>query len=275
MEDRRYPGFVIENEGQVATVRMLPNSPISEIDATTPGHHWELGAIFSDLRGDNSVRVVVLTGAEDGAFMIPPPSDYYTSPEGKRLRNDPLRIWHIFTGIVRCHEAMAALEKPIVARVNGDAIGFGSSIMFACDLIVARDDARIADHHLGVGEVEPYGPPYGMVPGDGGMALVPLYMTPAKAKEYLMLATEYRARDLAQAGIINYAVPPSELDTTVNDLVERLLKRPAYALAWTKRVTNRRVVEHLNLTLDAGAAYEMVAFHQMERQGWVDRKTLE
>ena len=73
--------------------------------------------------------------------------------------------------------------------------------MFASDIIVAREDARIADMHMGMGEVEPFGPPYGIVPGDGGAALVPLYMTPARAKEYLMLARAYGAGELARLGI--------------------------------------------------------------------------
>ncbi len=75
-------------------------------------------------------------------------------------------------------------------------------------------------------------------------------------------------------GAINAAVPAEELDAAVDDMVRRLLKRPAYLLAWTKRVTNRRVVEQLNMTLDAGAGYEMVGFLQIERQGWKDRLEL-
>jgi enoyl-CoA hydratase len=71
---------------------------------------------------------------------------------------------------------------------------------------------------------------------------------------------------------INYAVPRDRLDSTVEALVQRLLKRPAYALAWTKRVANRRVVEQLNATLDAGAAYEMVSFLQLERAGWQQQR---
>jgi enoyl-CoA hydratase/carnithine racemase len=99
-------------------------------------------------------------------------------------------------------------------------------------------------------------------------------MSPAKAKEYLFLAKPYTGRELADAGIINYAVPTAELDGVVGDMVERLLKRSAYALAWTKRTANRHVVQQLNLTLDAAAAYEMVNFLQIERLEGHDPKTL-
>jgi hypothetical protein len=61
----------------------------------------------------------------------------------------------------------------------------------------------------------------------------------------------------------------------VDDIVGRLLKRSAYALAWTKRVANRHLMAQLDMTLDAGAAYELVNFHQIEKMDWVDRKILD
>jgi enoyl-CoA hydratase/carnithine racemase len=96
-------------------------------------------------------------------------------------------------------------------------------------------------------------------------------MPPALAKEYLLLGRQFRAAELARLGIINYAVPASRLDATVDGLVERLLKRPAYGLAWAKRIANRRVVNHLNLTLDAAAAYEQLHLMQTEKLGWKDQ----
>ena len=85
-----------------------------------------------------------------------------------------------------------------------------------------------------------------------------------------MLRRTFSGRELADMHLINRAVPAGELDATVDDFVRRLLQRPAYALAWTKRVVNRHVVEQLNRTLDAGAAFEMVTFLQAERAGFAD-----
>jgi enoyl-CoA hydratase/carnithine racemase len=116
--------------------------------------HWELYEILNQLRVDNSVRVVVLSGVRDGQFWVPVP------PGGDggagHVRQNAKRLWKASTGIVRLHQTMAELDRPIVAKVNGDAFALGSSIVFACDLIVAREDARIADTHLAMGEVEPY-----------------------------------------------------------------------------------------------------------------------
>ena len=265
----KYKTVKVELKEQVATITISNVQTLPKPGERSPNQHWELGQLFGDLRGDNRVRVIVITGPGEGIFHAGPRSRY-----GTPTPRDQSNEWLNFGGIRRVHQEMAESEKIIVAKVNGDAVGFGQSLVFASDLIVAREDAIIADFHLGMGEIEKYGPPdFGVVPGDGGCALIPLFMSPAKAKEYLLLGKQYTAAEMARMGIINYAVPPSQLDATVDDIVTRLLKRSTYGLAWAKRVANRRVVHHLNMTLDAAAAYEQVNFLQLEKWGWKEKKT--
>ena len=131
------------------------------------------------------------------------------------------------SAIIRCHQTLAEMEKPVVGKINGDAVGFGQSMAFACDIIVAREDAVFMDHHMGgvretvdeSGNVRQMGHEFSNVPGDGGLALIPLLMPLPRAKEYLMLAEPYKATDLAELGIINHAVPAAELDAKVDDIV--------------------------------------------------------
>jgi len=266
---KTYETCAVEIEGPVATVTIVAPRTLT---GGTSDLHWDLGEVFSDLRGENAVRVVVLTGSH-GEFYKPMPPEFYDRPELRGYVSDPERAWKTFTGVVRTHQAMAELEKPIVGKVNGDAYGFGSSLAFACDLIYAAEGARFVDIHLGMGEADA-GPRFGIVTGDGGSALVPLFMSPAKAKEYLMLAKEYSGGELAAMDVINAAYPAAELDGAVAEVVERLLRRSAYALAWTKRTINRRIADTLNMTLDAAAAYEMVNFLQLDRLGGEDPLTL-
>jgi enoyl-CoA hydratase/carnithine racemase len=89
-----------------------------------------------------------------------------------------------------------------------------------------------------------------------------------------MLARGFTAEELEERGVINYAVEADKLDGVVADLVKRLLARPAYPLAWAKRVANKHVIHQLNLTLDAGVGYQMIGMAQLEMQGWEDRLTL-
>ena len=265
----RYQTMEIEKADGVAVIRMVSRAADFRGQANPVD---ELGDIFNRLRDDDSVRVVVLTGAQDGQFL-----GAYPTEAKRRAVNNPATVWRATMGIVRCYQAMTEIEKPIVARVNGDAVGLGQAFMLACDIIVAREDAMFSDLHLGMGQVvpawsdSPVGPAFGLAPGDGGGALIPLYMGPAKAKEYVMLSLECTAREWADANIINHAVPMEQLDSVVDDIVQRLLQKSAYALAWTKRVLNRHVAAQLNLTLDAGAAYEFINFLQAETLGSDDR----
>lgn len=277
---REYGSLDILRRAEVVEIRMLPlretltQNPPADVHVDLPG-------ALEELRIDDSVRVIVLTGAREGEFQVPPPSDYYTSPRATDRLGDPYGIWHVMTGVIRCCQVMTEIEKPIIAKVNGDAIGFGQSLMLACDLIIAREDARIADAHLGMAEVTTsqgrnVGLPFGTVPGDGAGTLIPLFMPPTKAKEYMMLSVVYSATDLADMGIVNRAVPYSELETVTEDVITRLLKRSAFALAWTKRVLNRSVAQQVNATADAAIAYEALNFSQIQRLGYAgDPKSLQ
>ena len=270
------PHFTIKRDGQVAELWTRPANGMSAAEkqaARGIPSALALANLLDAFRADDGIRVIVIHrgGAHHGGHT----TQRYESAEWKAHHNDPVNIWRTFSGIVRLHEVMASIEKPIVAQVEGDLIGGGCYIALSADLIVAREDAIFADHHLAMGRHDPVGPPFGLVPGDGGVALAPLFFSPPVAKEFLMLGRGFSAKELAARGAINYAVPAEQLDAVVADLVAQLLLRPAYPLAWAKRVANRHVIDQLNRTLDAGAAYEMIGLSQLERLGWTDKKTLD
>lgn len=250
-------------DGPVATIEIIPPMQVKG----GADLHWELGGVLDRLRSDTSVRVIVLTGTDDEFYVLPDKA-VFENPASWAKRANPDGAWQTFMGIIRVHQLMAEIEKPIVAKMNGHATAFGCSLVLPSDLIVAAEDAELVDIHLGMGEIDGHpGPGFGLVAGDGGSSLAPLYMSPAKAKEFLMLSTPYSGRELADAGVINKAVAREELDDAVADMVDALLRRSAFALAWTKRTANRRIAEVLNMSLDAGAAYEMVNFLQLSRLG--------
>ena len=269
---KTYRALTLERDGQVATIRMKPLREAFQLDPPAD-LHIEMPDALEELRTDDSVRVIVITGERDGEFLVTPPVEYYTSARAEARLADPYGAWRVGLGVVRCCQVMTEIEKPIVARVNGDAIGLGQSLFFLSDLIVAREDAIISDVHLGMGEVtnsdgDAVGLPFGVVPGDGAGSLAPLFMTPTQAKEYLMLSPATTAAELAAMHIVNRAVPLADLDRVTDDIVSRLLRRSAFALAWTKRVVNRRVAAQLNLTLDASIAYEQLNLAQIKLLGY-------
>lgn len=275
----RYRALEIVRQGQVATVRLFPQTYLMSLKPPADVHQ-ELGPALNELRTDHAIRVVVITGAEDGEFMVARRTEDYAGPNLRRMLNEPTSAWKTFMGIVHVHQVMSEMEKPIIARVNGDAIGFGQSIVFSCDLAIAWEDAKLCDIHLGMGEAtvttgRHVGPPFGTVPGDGAGSVLPLLLPLPLAKQYLWLSEEWTAADFAKLGIINQAVPRGQLDEAVDRLVRSLLKRSSFALAWSKRILNRQLADQLNRTLDASVAYEMVNLLQIERLGYEDPRKLD
>jgi enoyl-CoA hydratase len=247
-----YNTIKVTKANQVATITLQAANRTSRT-----GPHVEIGAAVSELRFDNEVRVVIITGDENGFFL--PPKD---SP--KASGHTPGLDWDLTQGMQRTYQAMLEIEKPIIAKVNGNAIGFGSSIVFACDLIIAAEDAVFCDHHLGMGRTIQGGRgDFGSVPGDGGTVFVPLHMTPCKAKEYLWLSTELTGAELARQGTINAAVPASQLDALVDDYASRLLLRTPHSLALAKRAANKHYVERFNRVYDLAWSYELLNFYQL------------
>ena len=275
----RYRALEIHREGQVATIRLYAQTYLMSLKPPADIHQ-EIGPALNELRTDHAIRVIVITGAEDGEFMVARRTEDYAGPNLRRMLNEPTSAWKTFMGIIQAHQAMAEIEKPIIAKVNGDAMGFGQSLVFSCDLAVAWHDAKFCDIHLGMGDAtvtmgRHVGPPFGTVPGDGAGSVLPLLLPLPLAKQYLWLSEEWTAADFAKLGVINQVVPREQLDEAVDRLVQSLLKRSSFALAWSKRILNRQLADQLNRTLDASVAYEMVNLLQVERLEYDDPRKLD
>ncbi len=257
----------IVRKGQVATIELKRmEKHIRELMRTEKRggaqRASEVARALTELRNDDEIRVIVITGKED-VFTIPPSSYGHHGNPG----ND----WDIMSGVTKAVEAMCTIEKPVIAKVNGHAVGFGANLVLACDFIIAREDAIIADHHMSAGDLVIDGQMVGsadhcMVTGDGGTVFAPLKMPLAMAKEYLMLARPFTAKELATMGVVNYAVPASELDAKTDEIAQRLLKRNAYALAMTKRILNKQAMAQFNQSHDASLAYEFLNFYMQTPQ---------
>jgi len=254
-----YNTIIVQCDGPVATIQFKTPLMVHDKNGMPPRPPVlrELGMAVNTLRFDNTNRVIVITGKDD-VFMSPAAS--HPNMRG----HTPGADWDTMQALQFTLQQMIEAEKPIVAKVNGLAKGFGSSLVFACDFILASEDAVFCDHHLGMGDGDP---PLGhagagIVPGDGGTAFVPLHMSPPLAREFLWLGKQFTGRELFERGSINAAVSRGELDETVDAMVAALLRRPPYALAMAKRAFNKTQVERFNLVFDLSWAYEMMNFTQ-------------
>jgi enoyl-CoA hydratase len=260
-----YEMIRLERRDQVATITL---GRIDQDDAPPPmsrGVHMpaEVADVINDLRGDQNSRVIVFTGREN-VFLYPPTKFPW--------HGHPGRDWEVMTSMGRALENLIGSEKVTISKLNGPALGFGATLTLACDFIVASDEAAIAYHHLSMGELELQGAIRGRHPsgtgkacGDGGMVFMPLHLPLNLAKKAMMLGEPLSAKELHAHGLIYAAGPRKQLDAATDNLVERLLKRHAYGLAWTKRVLNQRLRDSFNMAFDAGIAYEFLSnYMQMD-----------
>jgi enoyl-CoA hydratase len=267
--------WTIKKDGQVATIKFdVVQKPLDQFIE----HHMSLGLALEKVRFDDEVRVVVITGRDDGMFELgPTPGEtepYPTSvldpgsrPGGPGSVRGP---WSLTQGIERTFQALALMEKPVVGRLNGDAYGFALHAMWGCDIIIAQEDVICCDNHLSMHPTLPWG----ISAGDGAFGFMPLFMTPTKLKEFLLLGRRWTAKQLAELNLINYAVPADELDAKVDEIVQEFLARPIGALVRTKRAANKRLIEQLNLTLDYSWHAENMDLWEAAATNWKQDYTL-
>lgn len=148
------------------------------------------------------------------------------------------------------------IEKPVIARVNGHAVGLGATIALFCDVVFAAESARIGDPHVAVG----------LVAGDGGAVIWPQLVGFARAKEFLMTGELLPAARAAEIGLINHAVPDEELDARVDAFCDRLLAGATNAIRWTKVTVNLELKRIAHALMDPGMAYETLSVHGDEHR---------
>ena len=146
--------------------------------------------------------------------------------------------------------SMLDLEKPLICRLNGHAVGLGATLALMCDVIFAADNAKIGDPHVALG----------LVAGDGGAAIWPQRIGFGRAKEYLMTGDAIAAVEAERIGLINHVVTDAELDVRVAAFAKRLADGPLQAIKYTKVSANIGLKQLAHTILDTSLAYEMMTF---------------
>jgi enoyl-CoA hydratase len=237
MDYQSYSNLAVTRDGSVVTVTLNRPEVRNCIDA---GLHAELGRIFSDLDMDDECHVVILTGS-GGYFCAGGDLRWVLS-----LHSDPVKSSAGIRTDRRIQNSLLDLEKPIIAKVRGPAIGLGCSLALFCDFVYATPDATFADPHISVG----------LVAGDGGAVIWPQLIGYARARRYLLTGDAIRGTAAADIGLITEAVADEELDSCVDALAERLVSGAGYAIRWTKASINAGLKVTANAVIDRAAAFE-------------------
>jgi 2-(1,2-epoxy-1,2-dihydrophenyl)acetyl-CoA isomerase len=145
------------------------------------------------------------------------------------------------------------LEKPTLAAVNGVAAGLGAHLAYACDLVLAADEARFIEVFVR----------RGIAVDAGGAFLLPRHVGLHKAKELVYFGDDLSAADAERLGLVNKVVPAAELERTAREWAERLAKGPTFALGLSKRLLNRSLHSDLE-TCFAEEAFTQALVAQSE-----------
>jgi enoyl-CoA hydratase len=241
----RYECMKIEVADKVATVTL--NRPEAR-NAINQKLIRELRSIWDDLADDHAVSAVVLTGAGDFFSVGGDVKAMSERPGGDVLEagevHDPMISRR---GVTRQLE----LDKPIIAAINGDAIGLAATHALLCDITVMAEDARIGDTHVSR---------VGLVAGDGGTVIWPLLVGINKAKEFLIRGTLLNGKEAERIGLVNHLAPRAEVLAKARAIAVELANGPTWAIRWTKLSINQVIKERVNLLLEASMALEQVTF---------------
>lgn len=240
MKFSHYTRLKFARDGRILTVTITGQPPVNAVDDAM---HDDLEHVFADLQHDPDSDLIILTGSGK-AFCAGGDFDWF-----QRQVDEPARFRGIAHAGKKIISDMLALEKPIICRLNGAAAGLGASLALLCDVIIADETALIGDPHVKVG----------LVAGDGGAIIWPQLIGFARAKEYLLTGELLRAKQAAEIGLINYAVPAADLDAKVADMAARILANPRWAVRWTKNAVNIALRDLHNKITDAAIGYEVAS----------------
>ncbi|MEE8471161.1 MAG: enoyl-CoA hydratase [Dehalococcoidia bacterium] len=231
-----YERLVVQKEGHIATVTL--NRP-KVGNAFDFGAMEEIDHVFRDnLDKDSDVRAVILTGAGD-YFCTGLDLTMFASSEPQvdvasaRVQDETEQVPWGKGSIVGAVAVMKSMGKPVIAAVNGPAVGLGCSLALACDIRIASDRAR-----FGMMFVK-----RGLAPDTGGSFTLPRIVGFAKATELLLTGDTIDASEAQRIGMVSTVVPHDELMTCARELVQKIAKYPPLAVAITKEALNRSVAE--------------------------------
>ena len=204
-----------EEGGTVA--RVLINNPrkLNTLNSTLMG---DFVRVFEELAGEKDMRAVVLTGVGEKAFIGG--ADIH-----EMAALNPHTAREFITHLHRCCNAVRELPVPVIARIQGYALGAGLELAASCDLRIAAESAQLGMPEVKLG-----------IPSVIEAALLPSLVGWGRAREILLLGETFSAAKAADWGLIQRAVPPEELDTAVEHVIQALLNAGPNAIRLQKKL---------------------------------------
>lgn len=225
------PNVLVSFEGAVAIVKMNRPKALNALNSETL---TELSEIFRSLENNDAVSVIVITG-EGKAFVAGADISEMAELSAEAARNFARLGQNVFTQIERC-------VKPVIAAVNGFALGGGCELSLACDLRLASENAKFGQPETGLG----------ITPGFAGTQRLPKAVGVAKAKELIYTSAVIGAEEALRIGLVNHVYPLEQLMEEAMKMAAKIAGNGQLAVRYSKA----SIDTGLNMNAAAGSAIE-------------------
>jgi 2-(1,2-epoxy-1,2-dihydrophenyl)acetyl-CoA isomerase len=230
-----YQTLILEKENGIATITL--NRP-EVLNALNMKLTEELGLAIEDIEKDDTARVLVITGAGRAFCAGGDLKDFPLNPGDMVASTEALEKWHSVL------LSMRRLEKPVIASVNGVAVGGGFDLALMCDMRIASENARFGEVYVRIGATS----------DSGGTYLLPYLVGTAKACELLFTGDIIDANEAERIGLVNKVVPAAKLESTTKELAAKLANGPPRAMGMMKTAI------YMSLTQDIESALRYVVY---------------
>lgn len=250
-----FDDLLLEKKDAVARITLNRPGKLNALADTTTR---QLCEACEDAIGDPAVRVLMITGAGEAFCAGGDYKDTFERWSGKSTEEWRKRIRSGPNELVRI---LGTSEKPVIACINGVAVGGGATIALACDIRIASERARFSFPFSKIGATPEFGCSY----------LLPRVVGLGKSVELLFLADMIDAHEARRIGLVNVVVPHEELELVTQGVIERLLEKPPAALGTIKSLLYRSLSMDLQSALELEALALSSAFKTAEHREAVQR----
>ncbi len=231
-----YENLIVAQDGGVLTVTINRPKVLNSLSFATLS---ELGQAIEAAAADDSVRVVVLTGAGEKSFVAGADINELASQSPVEGRSHAARGQALF-------DRIETLGKPVIAAVNGFALGGGCELAMACTMRIAADTAKFGQPEINLG----------LIPGYGGTQRLPRLIGRGRAQELLLTGDMITADDARRMGLVNHVFPAADLMAEVKKVAEKLATKPPVAMRYILDAVGRG----LDMSFAEGQAHEAALF---------------
>lgn len=203
----------------------------------------QLDKIFDELAKNEEVKGVIITGAGEKAFVAGADISEFTQVKGSEAAAFMARGQRIF-------DKIEAFDRPVIAAVNGFALGGGNELAMCCDIRIAAENAIFGQPEVNLG----------VIPGYGGTQRLPRLIGPGKAKEIILADERLSAQEAWRIGLVERVVPKGQAVEEAKKLLKKIMTKGPVAIKMAKKAINEGLKKSLREGLDLEAECQAVCF---------------